>query len=1281
MAQRPFGQQLITLHGRRRRTKALFLLGASAAVIALALPARAQSVDVVTYGDGEVRNTPIVMARQTVGNVGLDEVATQSGAISGAYKFSKSGFGALILSGANSFSGGLDINMGTVALAHRDAAGTGAISMLDNTRLRFDVNDFILSNQVNITGTAEFNGQRVTLSGVLSGDGRLVVNANLTLSGENTHSGGTDLASGQITAMNGNALGTGVLTMANNTVLAFDQNRTLAFENDIVLSGSNSYQYFQVNGPVTLDGVISGGGNIVKTGSGTLVLTGNNLYGGGTSHQAGTIRAESDNALGAGGVYFQGGATLDYADGIELGNTLYTGSGSGVALRVDTGSATHSGFITGHALAGGYYKTGNGELVVTGGAGYGGNTNVVAGKLTAGAENVLAQDSLHILGANTRFEIRGDQQIAGLSADSSSATELNDYILTLNPQRTTSTFQGQLSGSADSGLVMIGSRELTLDGDNEGYGGSLRIESGPVYVQGDYSSMSTTVNGGSLGGSGRLGNVIVNGGTLAGYDGYRLNMNSLALDANSRILAEFGAMSTDGLFNVNGDLVLDGTLDVVDVGGFDPGIYRLFDYGGTLTDRGLVISSVPAGYSPDELQVQTSVSGQVNVLRYAADVGDTLFWDGGDDTLWANGAIDGGSGSWGIDYDSFTTSDGMSNGVQSPNPGFVVFAGRAGEVNVVEPASVTGMQFATHGYELYGDDIELIDGERIIRVGDGTAAGEDYAAVISAALTGVGTLVKTDRGTLVLNSTRNSYEGGTEVRAGTLEVNGVTGSVSVGENGRLQGSGRVGNVEVAGVLGAGSAYPRPQSIAPSSFGTLNIEGDLYMSETGTVEIKVDAAGNSDLIDVDGTAYLDGQVLALASGGDYSAGVEYTFLRAEGGIEGEFDGVSANLAFLAASLAYNENDVRLHLARNALRFADIAKTANQLAAANGLESLNVGNVLYDRVLTFSAEDARAGFDQLSGEAYASTQSALIAAGQSVANAMEDRVAAAFARLAAGTQEQSGIGFNIWSSATGSVGVLEANGNAARAGFSAGNLFVGADAMFNQDWMFGAMLGFGQTSVSIADRNSTSTSNNYHVGVYGGGELDNVTLKFGAAYTQHETSTTRNVTIPGFTESLFSTRLGGTGQMFGEIGYKFAFDSGIIVEPFVNLAHASLYSGGFTERGGAAALSGGASYAGGTQLTIGLRGETSFVLGEVQATAKGMIGWRNALGTVDPTSTHAFSGGSAFTVAGASLPQGAAVIEAGLDLNLSPNVDLGIAYDGQIGSALQQHGVKANLSVKF
>jgi outer membrane autotransporter protein len=237
------------------------------------------------------------------------------------------------------------------------------------------------------------------------------------------------------------------------------------------------------------------------------------------------------------------------------------------------------------------------------------------------------------------------------------------------------------------------------------------------------------------------------------------------------------------------------------------------------------------------------------------------------------------------------------------------------------------------------------------------------------------------------------------------------------------------------------------------------------------------------------------------------------------------------------------------------------------------------------------------------------------------------------------------------------------------------------MFNQNWMFGAMMGFGQTGVSMADRGATASSSNYHAGVYGGGEIENVTLKFGAAYSQHEMKVNRTVTMPGFTESLFSSRMGGTGQAFGEIGYKFAFDSGLILEPFVNLAHASLYTGGFAEQGGASALSGGGQHVGTTSVTIGLRGETTIALGEIEARAHGMVGWRHAIGLVNPTSTHSFSNGAAFAVAGSSLAQDAAIVQAGLDFNLSPNIDLGVAYDGQIGSGLQQHGVRANLSVKF
>ena len=60
-------------------------------------------------------------------------------------------------------------------------------------------------------------------------------------------------------------------------------------------------------------GAISGNGNLVKTGTGTLTLSGNNVFAGGISVNAGTLVASSDTALGQGTVTINGGAHLQTA--------------------------------------------------------------------------------------------------------------------------------------------------------------------------------------------------------------------------------------------------------------------------------------------------------------------------------------------------------------------------------------------------------------------------------------------------------------------------------------------------------------------------------------------------------------------------------------------------------------------------------------------------------------------------------------------------------------------------------------------------------------------------------------------------------------------------------------------------------------------------------------------------------------------------------------------------------------------------------------------------------
>ena len=48
-----------------------------------------------------------------------------------------------------------------------------------------------------------------------------------------------------------------------------------------------------------------------------------------------------------------------------------------------------------------------------------------------------------------------------------------------------------------------------------------------------------------------------------------------------------GSPSTHGLYKVKGNLTLAGRLNINDMGGFGPGLYRLFNYDGTLIDKGL----------------------------------------------------------------------------------------------------------------------------------------------------------------------------------------------------------------------------------------------------------------------------------------------------------------------------------------------------------------------------------------------------------------------------------------------------------------------------------------------------------------------------------------------------------------------------------------------------------------------------------------------------------------------------------------------------------------------
>jgi len=124
-------------------------------------------------------------------------------------------------------------------------------------------------------------------------------------------------------------------------------------------------------------GGIGGTGSLTKSGAGTAVLAAANSFSGGTTISGGVLQANSDAALGGGGVTLDGG-TLRAGGAITGSRAISVAAGGGT---LDTnGNATTVASVAG---AGDFTKDGAGTLTVTGGmpGASGGQLAVAAGTL------------------------------------------------------------------------------------------------------------------------------------------------------------------------------------------------------------------------------------------------------------------------------------------------------------------------------------------------------------------------------------------------------------------------------------------------------------------------------------------------------------------------------------------------------------------------------------------------------------------------------------------------------------------------------------------------------------------------------------------------------------------------------------------------------------------------------------------------------------------------------------------------------------------------------------
>ncbi|MBB2972181.1 autotransporter outer membrane beta-barrel domain-containing protein [Mesorhizobium sp. RMAD-H1] len=590
--------------------------------------------------------------------------------------------------------------------------------------------------------TGSMNGGGGTDQIFLEGDGDDTLAGNLdgfeeftkrgtgtwTLSGTIAGLTKVDIREGKLVLTGNNSNATGIITVdPGATLAARAQSLPSQVHND-----NGTVEFLQTDDG-TYGGVISGGGQIIKEEAGTLTLTGTNTYSGGTLVKKGLINISSDANLGdmKGGVTLDGGG-LQFGTGFAMKRNVTLAAGGGTVDTMANASSIDSP-ITG---AGGLTKIGSGVLTLSGANGYKGGTEVQGGHLVIDG-NQSAATGLVSVGSGATLSGKG---VTG------GDVAIGDG--------------GRLQVSSDAG----GARALTIRGDLS-LGQSATI---------DYSYGQTA------------------GGVPA---------NVLAV-------------------NVGGDLTLDGTINVSNSSGAAfpiPGLYRLINYAGTLTDNGAALGTLPEG----DFFLQTSVDHQVNLVSYVG--ASANFWDGSGGRN--DGRIEGGDGVWQArgGNDNWTEKTGRFNVPYTDN-NFAIFTGKAGTVTVDNSKGnvrAEGMQFAVDGYVVRGGDIELGEDPAMIRVGDGTRAGADYQATIASRLTGTAKLVKNDLGRLVLTGS-NSYSGGTSVEGGVLQ---------------LGDGGTSGSIAGAIALAGGTSLVANRSDSLTLAGAISGDGKVVQAGTGTTMLR------------------------------------------------------------------------------------------------------------------------------------------------------------------------------------------------------------------------------------------------------------------------------------------------------------------------------------------------------------------------------------------------------------------------------------------------------------
>ena len=766
----------------------------------------------------------------------------------------KTGAGTLNLTAANTFSGGLVVNQGTVAVSNTlSNTATNGITVNNGGTLSFGVSN-VFGNYaatplapvtINAGGTLTNSGAFVSVLGALNLNG-----GTLTTTGGNATLGSWGLK-GTVT-VNGGAVTSTISATGTNGAVELGQALVTGVTFNVADgSAATDLLISAVLKNGTSDGATAQPSSLTKTGAGTLALSGANTFSGGLTVNQGTVvvsntlsnTATNTITVNSGGVFNAGASNLFGAFTATPLAPLVINAGATVTnngafysvlgpITLNGGTLNSAGGFNASYLSWGLKDvvTVNGGAVTSTISSTGANSGIALGSTTVTGTTFNVADGAAATDLLISAVIGDGLNSAGTTTQASSFTKsgaglalltaVNTY--TGNTNITAGTLALSTTGTIASSSVIQVSPGALLDVSAKS--GGLTLGATQTLIAGRTTGFATDV----------LGSV-VNSGTLSpAGDGTAATLtisSGLTLQDGGKIRFDFGTDGTVGggvndLIVVNGTLSASGVTTIVapstvPVSGVT---YTLITAGAT---SGLSVANFAFGSSGTrQTYAFDTTTTPGSVLLTATGSAANLTWTGAVNGTWDVSTTTNWSGAadqtfFNLDNATFDDSSAVGNVTLATN---------------VQPLSLTvNNSLAGTAYSITGSGVGII---------------------------GTSGLLKQGSGTLTLSAT-NSFTGTVEIQQGTVSVD------SVSNAGSASSLGAGGSV----ILGA-AATSGTLKFTPATSGSTN-KNVLVQAGGGAVEVT-DPAGVltvSGLISGSGALAKTGSgTLVLANGASSYSGV-------------------------------------------------------------------------------------------------------------------------------------------------------------------------------------------------------------------------------------------------------------------------------------------------------------------------------------------------------------------------------------------------------------------------